>query len=161
MRNAGPQKLDKLLHQGTSLQKLQEKSLELHNLTLATNELFKQFGLSQVRMANIRNGIMIIEASSAPWANRLKQLRQNLLSELRQQLPSLISIDIVINPSLNTIKQQNTKDDAILNKNSSKKHRISRQAATHITTLAEQAPDDIKERLLKLAQLAEKRPKIT
>jgi len=154
MRKAGPQKLNKIFHQG-SLQKLQARSQELNQVKQAATELFEQFGLSQVRMANIRNGIMVIEASSAPWANRLKQLRQNLLSELRQQLPSLVSIEVVINPALNTVSANNEPSLKKTDETISSKHHLSKQAALHITDLASHAPKGLKEKLLKLASLAD------
>ena len=157
MRKSAPQQLNRLFKQG-SLQKLKNRSSELNQINQAASQLFEQFGLTHVRMANIRNGVMVIEAGSAPWANRLKQLRQNILSELRKQLPSLVSIEIVINPEVNQASSTSSLPSKIEKNQDAahhSKHHLSKKAAAHIIELAAHAPAGLKEKLLKLAAQAD------
>jgi len=140
-----PQPLEQLLNDG------QFRRLCRHSQVLRT--LQRHFGaccdkhrLQQCRVANFRNGILVIEVGSAAWRQRLNLLRVTLLSELRQQLPQLVTLEVVQNPAMVNAAGSRTSTE--------RKRKISPQAAAHLEALAATAPPGLQEKLRRLAALA-------
>lgn len=104
-RNHQPLDIDGIL-MGKQFESFERTIKEHKVLQLVSQEALDRLKLGQCRLAHLNQGTAIIEAPSAVWLNRLKQLRFQLLSELRNQLPSLITLEFTINPKLANIKPE-------------------------------------------------------
>ena len=150
MRCHEPQILTSILGKVPGLLDIQERAASLANLEHQVQTLLSSPLNRHCRIANYRQGILIIEVSSASWLTRFKYEQSQLLSALRQQkLPGLCSIQGKINPDIENHHVTITKP-------------LSRQAASTMTqetaillrTLANQAPEKLKKQLIKLANHA-------
>lgn len=152
MRDNEPKVLTSLLSQGALLSKIKERSIALNQLSKVIDELLPTPLNQQYRIANYRQGVLILEVSSASWLTRLKYEQSNLLSGIRQKiLPSLSSIQYKINPTIATNYSQSV---ILSDKNVKISNVISKQTAIYLNTVAEQAPDKLKKKLIKLANHA-------
>ena len=152
MRDNEPKVLTSLLSQGALLSKIKERTVALSQLTKIIDELLPPPLIQQYRVANYRQGVLILEVSSASWLTRLKYEQSNLLSGIRQKiLPSLSSIQYKINPTIATSYSQSV---ILSDKNVKISNVISKQTAIYLNAVAEQAPDKLKKQLIKLANHA-------
>ena len=152
MRDNEPKVLTSLLSQGALLSKIKERTVALSQLTKVIDELLPTPLNQQYRVANYRQGVLILEVSSASWLTRLKYEQGNLLSGIRQKiLPSLSSIQYKINPTIATSYSQSV---ILSDKNVKISNVISKQTAIYLNAVAEQAPDKLKKQLIKLANHA-------
>lgn len=152
MRDNEPKVLTSLLSQGALLSKIKERTVALSQLTKVIDELLPTPLNQQYRVANYRQGVLILEVSSASWLTRLKYEQGNLLSGIRQKiLPSLSSIQYKINPTIATSYSQSV---ILSDKNVKISNVISKQTAIYLNAIAEQAPDKLKKQLIKLANHA-------
>lgn len=111
-----------------------------------TIELLQKFQLGTCRLSRIERNKAVITAPSATWLNRLRQLKFQLLSELRKTHPGLITLEFKINPQLASIKPEPIKK--IINQ-----RKITVQSAEHIREIARKMPDELKEKMEKIAAL--------
>ncbi|OTQ36815.1 DUF721 domain-containing protein [Gilliamella apis] len=152
MRDNEPKVLTSLLSQGALLSKIKDRTIALSQLTKIIDELLPPPLIQQYRVANYRQGVLILEVSSASWLTRLKYEQGNLLSGIRQKiLPSLSSIQYKINPTIATNYSQSV---ILSDKNVKISNVISKQTAIYLNAIAEQAPDKLKKQLIKLANHA-------
>ncbi|WP_279085102.1 DUF721 domain-containing protein [Gilliamella apis] len=152
MRDNEPKVLTSLLSQGALISKIKERTVALSQLTKVIDELLPTPLNQQYRVANYRQGVLILEVSSASWLTRLKYEQSNLLSGIRQKiLPSLSSIQYKINPNIATNYSQSV---ILSDKNVKISNVISKQTAIYLNAVAEQAPDKLKKQLIKLANHA-------
>ena len=152
MRDNEPKVLTSLLSQGALLSKIKDRTIALSQLTKIIDELLPPPLIQQYRVANYRQGVLILEVSSASWLTRLKYEQGNLLSGIRQKiLPSLSSIQYKINPTIATSYSQSV---ILSDKNVKISNVISKQTAIYLNAIAEQAPDKLKKQLIKLANHA-------
>lgn len=152
MRGNEPKVLTSLLSQGALLSKIKDRTIALSQLTKIIDELLPPPLIQQYRVANYRQGVLILEVSSASWLTRLKYEQSNLLSGIRQKiLPSLFSIQYKINPTIATNYSQSV---ILSDKNVKISNVISKQTAIYLNAIAEQAPDKLKKQLIKLANHA-------
>ncbi|MBI0153703.1 DUF721 domain-containing protein [Gilliamella sp. W8128] len=152
MRGNEPKVLTSLLSQGALLSKIKDRTIALSQLTKIIDELLPPPLIQQYRVANYRQGVLILEVSSASWLTRLKYEKGNLLSGIRQKiLPSLSSIQYKINPTIATNYSQSV---ILSDKNVKISNVISKQTAIYLNAIAEQAPDKLKKQLIKLANHA-------
>ncbi|CUX96325.1 hypothetical protein FVIR_GE00485 [Candidatus Gullanella endobia] len=106
MRDSRPHPVNRLFSEidkngHVSLSKIQQHCMLLLKLNRIVNTLLPIPLRPWCRVANIRQGILILETANANWKLRLYYEQFHLLSSLRAQiLPSLLSIDIKINPGL-------------------------------------------------------------
>ena len=152
MRGNEPKVLTSLLSQGALLSKIKDRTIALSQLTKIIDELLPPPLIQQYRVANYRQGVLILEVNSASWLTRLKYEQGNLLSGIRQKiLPSLSSIQYKINPTIATNYSQSV---ILSDKNVKISNVISKQTAIYLNAIAEQAPDKLKKQLIKLANHA-------
>ena len=152
MRYNQPQILPSILSQQSWLSEIKERTFALAKLADVINELLPSPLQQQYRVANYRQGILILEVSSANWLTRIKYEQSNLISGIRQKiLPSLSSIQYKINP---TIATNNSQLVNFSNKNAKINNVITTQTAIYLNALAEQAPEKLKKQLIKLANHA-------
>lgn len=160
MRDSRPQSLDHLfddIGQGSVLQNIQQRATALLKLNRAVKALLPATMHPWCRVANFRQGMLIIETANASWLMRLRYEQPALLSALRAQiLPSLASIDIRINPSLAV------KGTEIVQQSSNQTHNaekgINRQLSEHsadaLREVAKRSPEKLKNAIERLASLA-------
>lgn len=140
-----PNLIDDVTKQSGKLAKIQQKAVKLQEINhFLTNELMPDSD-QYCRVANLRQGILVIEVSSGVWSTRLTQLRSHFIDQLRRTLlPSLISIEIKVNPSL-FVQAPEPKANS---------RKISAQTAEHLSALAQHSPPELAKKLERLAKLA-------
>ncbi|NRA70705.1 MAG: DUF721 domain-containing protein [Gammaproteobacteria bacterium] len=141
-----PDSINKLLSQGSGkLAKLQHKAYQLQVINrIITAELLPG-SEEYCRVANLRNGTLVLEVASGAWFTRLQSMRINLLNQLRERVSSsLISIEVKVNPALFVTKPEPKPNQ----------RKISAQTAEHLSALAQHSPPELAEILLRLAKLA-------
>ncbi|GAD30865.1 conserved hypothetical protein [Photobacterium leiognathi lrivu.4.1] len=150
MRDHRPQTTGDILEE-TGLNNIQQRAMALSQLNKAVKQHVN--GAEHCRVSNYRQGILIIETASAAWSMRLNYERHQLIMKLREKLlPKLQDIEIKVNPALAAIQEQkqNKLPDIV-------QKPISDVAAQHLLATAATAPDKVKKRLERLAQLAMKK----
>ncbi|WP_305460308.1 DUF721 domain-containing protein [Photobacterium leiognathi] len=150
MRDHRPQTTGDILEE-TGLNNIQQRAIALSQLNKAVKQHVN--GAEHCRVSNYRQGILIIETASAAWSMRLNYERHQLIMKLREKLlPKLQDIEIKVNPALAAIQEQKqNKTPDIVQKP------ISDVTAQHLLATAATAPDKVKKRLERLAQLAMKK----
>ncbi|WP_392564762.1 DciA family protein [Orbus wheelerorum] len=152
MRNSGPLPLDNLFNNNTFLT-IQERSKALYTLNNLVHKLLPDNLCQECRVANYRQGILIINVSSASWLTRLRYEQEKLRSLLRQNgLRGLTSIQfkvsLELNPTNNCILHSKDYDLA--------KREITLQSADLLLALAQNCSPKLKSNLIKLAKHATK-----
>ncbi|WP_318442006.1 DUF721 domain-containing protein [Photobacterium leiognathi] len=150
MRDHRPQTTGDILEE-TGLNNIQQRAIALSQLNKAVKQHVNC--AEHCRVSNYRQGILIIETASAAWSMRLNYERHQLIMKLREKLlPKLQDIEIKVNPALAAIQEQKqNKTPDIVQKP------ISDVAAQHLLATAATAPNKVKKRLERLAQLAMKK----
>ncbi len=148
MRDHRPRTTFDLFKENRILQ-LHEHALVLAKINQLIASILPMQAQSQCRVANYRQGVLIIECTTSAWATRLNYQRGELLSLLRKEkLFSLTTIEFKINPSLTeTLKKPKTHQ-------TSEKPLLSEGAAQHLCAIAKTAPAQLKARLEAIAALS-------
>ncbi|OIV46281.1 hypothetical protein BK025_12765 [Sodalis sp. TME1] len=164
MRDSRPHPIDSLFGDAAetgrvSLSKIQQRAIMLLKLNRAISALLPAPLRPWCRVANVRQGVMVLETANASWKMRLRYEQPQLLSALRAQiLPSLSSIDIRINPGLARKQELNAQ-----NNDSGRQHhrplgekprQLSVQSAASIRHVAAHSEGKLKNALERLAELA-------
>lgn len=141
------------------LAQIQQRAVILLKLNRAISTLLPEPLRPWCRVANFRQGIIVLETANASWKMRLYYEQTQLLSELRAQiLPSLSSIDIRINPDLarnEDLNAQNNDNRQQSRWSVGKKLRsLSKQSAESISHVAACSEGKLKNVLEQLAVLA-------
>ncbi|HEY1844242.1 MAG TPA: DciA family protein [Buttiauxella sp.] len=160
MRDSRPQSLDNLFDDaGTQsvLQNVQQRAAALLKLNRAVRGIIPAQLHPWCRVANFRQGILVLETANASWLMRLRYEQATLLSALRAQiLPSLTSIDIRINPSLAAIGQESVQESSI--QTAGGKYEVNRelseQSAEALREVAKRSPEKLRAAIERLASLA-------
>lgn len=149
MRDHRPQAALDLLENSLSGQ-IRQRAMALSQLNQQVQALLPPQSAAQCRVANYRDGILILECGSSSWATRLNYDRQTLLSALRRgPLPSLMTIEIKVNPAL--AKAQAEEKEEVAPRPA---RHLSSTAAQYLEAIAQGAPDSVKKRLEAIAALA-------
>ena len=140
-----PQDLSNLVHLSGRLPELAEKAELLNSLNQYVKQILNGPVAEQLKVANLRQGVLVIETTSAAWAARINFQKPKLLQQLQAEtLPMLTAIEVKVNPGL-----------ALAQSNSHINHNIiSDTAAQHIEALAEHVDGSLGEKLKRLAALA-------
>ncbi|ASY80850.1 DUF721 domain-containing protein [Pectobacterium polaris] len=163
MRDSRPQSLEFLFDSASMsgkgpLQDVQQRAIALLKLNRAVRGLLPAPLHPWCRVANYRQGLLILETANASWLMRLRYEQPALLSALRAQiLPSLASIDIRINPTLAAKGHEIVKNSDIAateNTHDKPLRQLSEQSAETLRTLAGNSPEKLRKILERLASLA-------
>lgn len=160
MRDSRPQSIESFFDMAQDqsvLQNVQQRAIALNKLNRAVQGVIPAQLHPWCRVANFRQGILVIETANASWLMRLRYEQSSLLSALRAQiLPSLTSIDIRINPSLAAKGQESVQETSNQVKGAEKPplRQISEQSAEILRSVASQSPEKLKKILERLASLA-------
>ena len=160
MRDSRPQSLENLFDeagQESMLQNVQQRAVALLRLNRAVKGILPAPLHPWCRVANFRQGILVLETANASWLMRLRYEQATLLSALRAQiLPSLTSIDIRINPSL-AVKGQESVQENTTQTGSDKyevNRQLSEQSAEALREVAKRSPEKLRATIERLASLA-------
>ncbi|MFT7054112.1 MAG: hypothetical protein ACJAU1_001670 [Psychromonas sp.] len=152
-------KLMNRTRQPKSVSSLLNKSGLQHDVTLimALNSLLqrhlKQHNIPGCRIGNLQNGSLLIEIPDATWMMRLQFMRTELLTLLRQRVPSLSRIKIKVNPALSkTSKIQHNSPKKEIKRAS----KMPADVAESFLALAEDAEPGLQKALRSLAKYAKK-----
>jgi hypothetical protein len=163
MRDSRPQLLDVLFDDASAgdqgpLHNVQQRAIALLKLNRAVKGLLPAQLHPWCRVANFRQGVLVLETANASWMMRLRYEQPNLLSALRAQiLPSLSSIDIRINPALMAKGSNQVKGDEKSAKNEASAapmRQLSQESAEQLRGLASRSPEKLRKILERLASLA-------
>lgn len=164
MRDNRPYPIDSLFSEAIEMNrvfllKIQQRAIMLLKINCAVNALLPLPLRPWCRVANVRKGVMVLETANATCHWRLRYEQPQLLSALRGQiLPSLLSINIRINPGLARKQELNAG-----NNDSSRQHhrllgkkprQLSVQSAGSIRHVAARSEGKLKTALERLAKLA-------
>lgn len=163
MRDSRPQLLDVLFDDASAedkgpLHNVQQRAVALLKLNRAVKGVLPVQLHPWCRVANFRQGILVLETANASWLMRLRYEQPALLSALRAQiLPSLSSIDIRINPALMAKGNNLVQDAAKTLGNTQTKvpmRHLSQESAEELRGLASRSPEKLRKVLERLASLA-------
>lgn len=155
MRDHRPTLTEEII-KGTRLSGIQEHAAEINRLNLLVSGLLPAEIRHFCRVANCRGGQLILEVANAAIMMRLNYDRLHILSQLRQQgFARLINIEIKVSPDL----YKALPEQSLNRPQSPEFHQppVSQATAENLSMLAEIAPDKIKQRLLNIARLANKK----
>ncbi|ASF16833.1 DUF721 domain-containing protein [Shewanella xiamenensis] len=140
-----PQDLSQLLHQSGTLPDIAEKAELLLYLDQHVKQIVAGPVAEQLKVANFRQGVLVVETTSAAWAARINFQKPKLLAQLQAEtLPILTAIEVKVNPRL-----------ALYDAKPKQAHKaLSPAAAEHIAALAENVSGTLGEKLKRLATLA-------
>ena len=163
MRDSRPQSLDTLLDDNAAadgiLKNVQQRAVALLRLDRAVQALLPTPLQTFCRVANFRQGVLVLEVANASWLMRLRYEQSRLLSALRGEiLPSLSSIDTRINPDLmrqcGKNAQLNTASQ-LAQEAKAREVTVTRSlSAQQLRWLASQSPEGLRKKLERLAALA-------
>lgn len=160
MRDSRPQSLEILFDEAGAqsvLQNVQQRATALLRLNRAVRGILPAQLHPWCRVANFRQGVLVIETANASWLMRLRYEQSTLLSALRAQiLPSLTSIDIRINPSLAAIGNDSVQENSIQMPNGQFEvnRELSEQSAEALREVAKRSPEKLRAAIERLASLA-------
>ncbi|MCG9697763.1 DciA family protein [Shewanella sp. Isolate11] len=140
-----PQDLSQLLHQQGQLPTIAEKAELLLHLDHYVKQVITGPVTEQLKVANFRGGVLVIETTTAAWAARINFQKPKLLQQLQAEtLPMLSAIEVKVNPGLNLTAPKSRQAH----------NHISETAASHIQALAEHTEGSLGQKLKRLAALA-------
>ncbi|OOE90376.1 DUF721 domain-containing protein [Salinivibrio sharmensis] len=129
-----------------------QRAVELAKLNKLILALLPGETSKACRVANYRDGVLVVEAGSAAWAMRLNYERQHLLSVLRNKgLASLTTIEVKINPALAAADRED--------KEAAPPRHLSQASGELLRALGDSASPKLKARFDALAKLAEDQKK--
>ncbi len=140
-----PKDLSQLLHQNGQMPNIAEKAELLLHLNNYVKQVLTGPVSQQLQVANLRQGVLVIETTTAAWAARINFQKAKILQQLQAEtLPMLSAIEVKVNPRLFLYAAKSK-----VNHNA-----ISRSAAEHIEALAEHTEGSLGLKLKRLAALA-------
>ncbi len=140
-----PQDLSQLIHQQGQLPSIAEKAELLLHLDHYVKQMITGPVTEQLKVANFRGGILVIETTTAAWAARINFQKPKLLQQMQTEtLPMLSAIEVKVNPGLNLSVSKPRETHNL----------ISETAASHIQALAEHTEGTLGLKLKRLAALA-------
>ncbi|CAI0932429.1 DUF721 domain-containing protein [Serratia ficaria] len=160
MRDSRPQLLDVLFDDASAedkgpLHNVQQRAVALLKLNRAVKGLLPVQLHPWCRVANFRQGILVLETANASWMMRLRYEQPALLSALRAQiLPSLSSIDIRINPGLMAKGNNQVQNAEKKPEKAAPLRHLSQESAEELRVLASRSPEKLRKILERLAALA-------
>ncbi|AFP85683.1 hypothetical protein A35E_00388 [secondary endosymbiont of Heteropsylla cubana] len=162
MRKSYPHMIDLLFNNPNKrnpnfLLTIPQRGILLLNINRVVHRLLpKQLAL-RCRVANFREGVLVLETANANWKMLLSYEKPQLFSSLKKQiLPSLLSMEIRINPSLAKKQEWNAHNNDGTCPFKIKPKCLSKQSAASIRHVAACSEGKLKKILERLAALSVK-----
>lgn len=156
-RPKAPKKLSTLFNSTTgTLAQIQSKTNSLSLLSDIVRQICPDLPEDAFNIANFVQSTLIIEVKSPVWGQRLQFERNTICKELIKQTQGQFSqIEIKVNPQGHRkTPNQNTYLSAKTTNEKSSVQSISKETASHLLEIAENAPKGLREKLEKLAAIA-------
>ncbi|MGC9404124.1 DUF721 domain-containing protein [Vibrio genomosp. F10] len=151
MRDHRPTLTQELLSE-SKLNQIQQHAKEILIINSELQKFLPANVVKHCRAANVRGSHLLIEVASASIKMKLDYDRLTILNHLRAVgFARLISLEVKINPSLYRKTDLAKEKDIRI-----KRPPISKSAAQALMVVAEMAPQKIRDRLERIAQLADK-----
>ncbi|WP_075182221.1 DUF721 domain-containing protein [Pantoea sp. 1.19] len=158
MRSSRPHSLEHLFDETQDksiLRQVQQRAGVLVRLNRAVQGLLPATLHPWVRVANYRQGILVLEVANASWMMRLRYEQSALLSALRAEiLPSLAAIDIRINPALAAKGEPTAQESSSQAEKKVAKRQLSAASAQSLRDVAERSPEKLRRIIERLASRA-------
>lgn len=153
MRDHRPTSTGDLLAQ-SRLKTIQEHAVQVHKLTTVIRSILPKGTEDFIRVANVRNNYLHLQAASAAIKMKVSYERLTILNFLRANgYAGLMGLDITIDPTIYKSAQNETKQD------SDTRAPVSENAAAMLKMIASNASPKVKARLENIANLADKNKK--
>lgn len=150
MRDHRPTLGDDIIAQ-SRLSTLQQHAEEIILINRALQAILPRGTEKHCRVANIREGQLILEVASAGIKMKIDRDRLHILNQLRSQgFARLIAVSVQINPELYRSNSDKSEQSA------PQRDPISSTAASYLEMIASNASPKVKARLESLAKLAKK-----
>ncbi|MEW6997688.1 DUF721 domain-containing protein [Colwelliaceae bacterium BS250] len=145
-----PEDLTNLLNKASgSMANFSAKAKSLNILTDIVRQTCPDLPDNAWQIANCREDLVVIEAKSPVWGQRLQFERNNIAQQLLTQTNGIFTkIEIKVNPNGNRRVIEKVVEKP--------KKYMSQSTADHITSVADNAPDGLKAVLLRLAKHAQR-----
>ncbi|KOO14661.1 hypothetical protein AKJ18_12145 [Vibrio xuii] len=132
------------------LSQLQQHAKEIMMINSELKTILPRGTEQHCRVANIRDGQLILEVASASIKMKIDYERLNILNQLRSKgFARLIAVSVQINPELYRVERDKAEQ-------SKPRDPISETAAQYLEMIASAASPKVKARLESLAKLAKK-----
>ncbi|MBD1580992.1 DUF721 domain-containing protein [Pseudoalteromonas sp. S16_S37] len=157
-----PKQLNELMGKWSDkLLNYSDKSKKMAELQACLERAIGPILSKKSRVANYRDGILIIEAASATLATRLNYLKMDILSQFRQSgMIDCSLVKITTNPEAQQRLSPSHNPNGRSSQNEEQSGRImSEHTAAQLKELASNAPPSLQAKLLKLASHAQKSAK--
>ncbi|XOD70001.1 MAG: DUF721 domain-containing protein [Sodalis sp. (in: enterobacteria)] len=162
MRHSRPHRIDSLLSEAvvagsidSSLSQIRQRAIMLLKLNRAVHSLLPTSLRPLCHVVNVRHEVMVLGIANACWKMMVMYEQPKLLSALRSQiLPSLISINIRINPNQVRKQELNEQNHNSILQTGIKARCLSVQSAVSIRHVAARSEGKLKNALERLAILA-------
>ncbi|MEF1171612.1 MULTISPECIES: DUF721 domain-containing protein [Vibrio] len=153
MRDHRPTLGDEILAE-SRLSQLQQHAKEIMMINKELKTILPRGTEDHCRVANIRDGQLVIEVASAAIKMKIDYERLSILNQLRSRgFARLMAVSVQINPELYRSRQLSNDEQT-----SKKRDPISETAAQYLAMIADGASPKVKARLESLAKLANKKP---
>ena len=128
---------------------LQHDTSLITKLDSLLQSCLKQHNIQGCRIGSLQNGSLLIEIPDATWQLRLQFIRNELLTQMRQQVPGLLNIKIKVNPRL---KQATKKSKSGPKKAIKRASKMPNDVAQSFLAMAEDADPELQKALRSLAK---------
>tara|TARA_Y100001956_G_C4110722_1_gene182295 strand:+ start:367 stop:831 length:465 start_codon:yes stop_codon:yes gene_type:complete len=150
MRDHRPTLGDEILAE-SRLSQLQQHAKEIMLINKELKTILPRGTEDHCRVANIRDGQLVIEVASAAIKMKIDYERLSILNQLRSKgFARLMAVSVQINPELYRSNSQPNSEET------NKRDPISETAAQYLEMIASGASPKVKARLESLAKLAQK-----
>lgn len=136
----------------SKLADIQRYTEEIIKINACLKTILSRSLADHCRAANIRGNMLVLEVASGALRLKVEYERLSILNQLRRSgFANLVSIEVKVNPELYKKIQHNSDE----NKPSTRV--ISQATAQTLLMISEHAPENVKQQLQKIAQLANKK----
>lgn len=137
-----------------TLAQINQKTNFLKQITSIVRQICPDLPVDTWRIGNIRENTVIIEVNSAVWSQRL-QFEKNRIAQTLSEASegALNAIQLKVAPSFNKVANPVTSSEK---KPEKPNKQMSETAASQLRYAADKAPKSLQEKILKLAEHADK-----
>lgn len=133
-----------------TLAQIKEKTNSLALIEEIVQQICPDLPKEVWKLGDISSNCLLIEVTSAAWSQRFQFERNTIARQLAEKTNGLVTkIEIKVRPFTHPILKEKILPE--------KTQKISQNTATRLLEVAEQAPEGLREKLERLAKLAQKR----
>lgn len=130
----------------------QQKTRDFSQIHKILSQILGDNIAQNIIISNYKNAILYLETHSAAVATGFKMYQSQVLSAMRQQISAAtITVEIKVSPKSTQIKTHQNKPETL-----AKQRTIPKEAASLLTSIANNSDGKLKEKLLQLAKHSKK-----